>query len=1667
MSGLISDAKYDVETKVIANSLFEAWTTGLMSQSVPWRMISAMTISALLNICPTHWEIHPSKLSPLRRCFQRLNSITCRRIWAERAALPVCSRYLQSLIDLQSSVNRFPALCSMSQDQIPVDAATPSSLKPHPPCDHESLQFRKSWEADEGWICSDKSWEVWTGTIEYFAVDWSPPPRSAVRSLMDSGDGPPLLREGCTVLRGLDWDDEGSGTLTGSEDGKNAYDLEKIERKKIKKERQKKSIDLSSVPEGQDSDDCDPQDEEKEIEHDPDSSPADESSKKKKKLPLPKLPVGRVISIEPWKGVPGVARRVRWDLTGEESIYRFGGDGGKFDIVHVEVNEKATRVVKRHPHSETAEQCAVRHGFGVPKTYNIILRIRKSGFEREEFDSEVEFIYDGVLELPDFGAGIEVSCRFHEDGAVTITEGDLIFGSRDSGWEARFGQPAFVPGSRTVLSTTAMPSNPFLKEDGIPEDAAGNFAIYEELLGSSSFSVKSLRNREDGGKVRVASEMRLVRGKKASKVNCDRSNILPPLLFDSNLHAPSLSISRDQRTVSCLSAEGRCTAFLSAGFSKGIHYWEVKIEQADVGSIYIGVAEKPKSSAPVASSFESPPRLNRWLGWGFVNFRATYNEGSERVYGSHCHAGDTVGVLLDCDAGRLSFFFDGVKYGEHILNDLGCAFENISPFGFNADGCGGGGAGQGAPSGEGGRGGRYPANGSARPKALWPVIGLRHPGDRVTISQKWMTNYGVDGSVMLRNSLLVDEVLQRYDPAAQANKITDTQELPDWLVEESFLELKRWEEGKWNRTETRANGPINLCSFGLNIDIDVSAIACAAACASLGMNFVLLPNNRVSIKRSAGRILELSEEAVILGCFMGKLWYRIVSQKSEGGSLKEGGGRAWFWDESEVVNGGLQLLNPRPANEIAIPLLDRFKCTGTLRVAYSSGAIMRSDIEILENVSQNIGVIPYGTVIPPEDIIERRMNSNGVVRFLVEYEPIGRGWISYRIRGGSEESVLELVQEEVSDVFSYSDPHDCANVWFEKYTKLGVTKISCEIDNKERWKVKSLAEFQSLLNDGIITGLTPHESDSLLSKLVTSIADQTDTGSALNCTYEFFCLSLFHALKAHKSLHQSDTLVDCDPPNSASHQAAALKIGALSREFPQMKALISRVALLRALNRRAQYALPLYSIRPAQEDSGIIGGLFGFGASVERLGKSRQAAHSLALKWVQAPSIGKRVRNCRELIFTSLKRDVMNSIVDVTTTPTSLSHDEYELPREIRTVRVNRLKARKAIEADINDIKKENTVFGQLQTELRGWSGSALRRGYVAKGHGGQKRAFKVKLIGEGVNDYSGPYREVFTDAMREVKMTAEESSHNILGILKPSPNNDIGVGENRDLSLFACVVKYDEVKEHTHACISDGEKMIKSHYSSHVIAKSEELRNQEESLAFLGKLVGTAVRHGIPCDLDLPLGTVWQRLCEEDANSLDILKEIDLIEYRRLKENSNTDPDIPESPLLVEQQRMFNAFAEGLSSILPVEMFSLFTGTELRDYFCGNKDIDVELLRKVVEYEGYQEDDPVIGYFWETLREMTTEERKLFLQFVWARSRMPLKESDFDAPFKIQKCSQNSGSDLLPSASTCFFSLSLPEYESKEVLREKLLFAINNVTTMESDYVTNDVEIGEGWRGL
>ena len=177
-------------------------------------------------------------------------------------------------------------------------------------------------------------------------------------------------------------------------------------------------------------------------------------------------------------------------------------------------------------------------------------------------------------------------------------------------------RPSYTPGTCTVLS-------PILDEDSLE--------AHEKLLGSSSYLVRDLRNREDdGSRLRVTSEMRLFRTKKGTETKerligefaslHSSPSQLKPICFDSDFHAPSLSLSKDQRTVTCTSSDGRGTAFGNVGFTTGVHYWEVKIEKAEIGSIFIGVSEKPgtpsgSSQGGSSFGFESKIRLNRWLGW--------------------------------------------------------------------------------------------------------------------------------------------------------------------------------------------------------------------------------------------------------------------------------------------------------------------------------------------------------------------------------------------------------------------------------------------------------------------------------------------------------------------------------------------------------------------------------------------------------------------------------------------------------------------------------------------------------------------------------------------------------------------------------------------------------------------------------------------------------------------------------------------------------------------------------------------------------------------------------------------------------------------------------------------------------------------------------------------
>ena len=90
---------------------------------------------------------------------------------------------------------------------------------------------------------------------------------------------------------------------------------------------------------------------------------------------------------------------------------------------------------------------------------------------------------------------------------------------------------------------------------------------------------------------------------------------------------------------------------------------------------------------------------------------------------------------------------------------------------------------------------------------------------------------------------------------------------------------------------------------------------------------------------------------------------------------------------------------------------------------------------------------------------------------------------------------------------------------------------------------------------------------------------------------------------------------------------------------------------------------------------------------------------------------------------------------------------------------------------------------------------------------------------------------------------------------------------------------------------------------------------------------------------------------------------------------------------------------------------------------------------------------------FWDVLSSLVERDAEAFMRFVWGRSSLPSLDP-FPVPFRLALFSQvapdRSPDDYLPVSHTCFFALDMPEYSTREVLREKLLYAIYNCKEMD-----------------
>uniref|UniRef100_A0A8C2IJY1 E3 ubiquitin-protein ligase NEDD4-like n=1 Tax=Cyprinus carpio TaxID=7962 RepID=A0A8C2IJY1_CYPCA len=90
--------------------------------------------------------------------------------------------------------------------------------------------------------------------------------------------------------------------------------------------------------------------------------------------------------------------------------------------------------------------------------------------------------------------------------------------------------------------------------------------------------------------------------------------------------------------------------------------------------------------------------------------------------------------------------------------------------------------------------------------------------------------------------------------------------------------------------------------------------------------------------------------------------------------------------------------------------------------------------------------------------------------------------------------------------------------------------------------------------------------------------------------------------------------------------------------------------------------------------------------------------------------------------------------------------------------------------------------------------------------------------------------------------------------------------------------------------------------------------------------------------------------------------------------------------------QKQMNAFLEGFTELIPIDLIKIFDENELELLMCGLGDVDVNDWRQHTVYKnGYCPNHPVIQWFWKAVLLMDAEKRIRLLQFVTGTSRVPM----------------------------------------------------------------------------
>ncbi|EQC25803.1 hypothetical protein SDRG_16351 [Saprolegnia diclina VS20] len=313
------------------------------------------------------------------------------------------------------------------------------------------------------------------------------------------------------------------------------------------------------------------------------------------------------------------------------------------------------------------------------------------------------------------------------------------------------------------------------------------------------------------------------------------------------------------------------------------------------------------------------------------------------------------------------------------------------------------------------------------------------------------------------------------------------------------------------------------------------------------------------------------------------------------------------------------------------------------------------------------------------------------------------------------------------------------------------------------------------------------------------------------------------------------------------------------------------------------------------------------------------------------------------------------------------------------------------------------------------------------------KKPLKVKFIGEEGVDEGGVQKEFFQIITRQ--------------LLDPNFGMFIADDETRTLwfncDSYESTTEFELIGVLLGLAIYNG-VILELHFPSLVYKKLMGLPVTLHDLEASQPALGKGLRQLLAFDGDVE--SVFQRSFELSYEVFGQVKTIELVPGGKdmAVTAANRDEYVAkyvEYVTTTSVAQQYGAFHRGFHFVCGGHALELFRPEELELLICGSPELDFEALEEVAHYDdGFSAESPSIQYFWSVVHAFSLDEKKALLKFCTGSDRAPIRGLS-NMVFVISR--NGPDSDRLPTAHTCFNHLLLPEYATREKMKDRLELAI------------------------